>query len=99
MSAVLQEFITVLSPRVAGQLQGNAKLVIAGIGAVFLDSAGARDAAGSDHAADVTLSASESVFRAIMAGTQNPAAAYMTGKMKVDGSLPRALKIGTILTY
>lgn len=49
--------------------------------------------------ADVTLSATESVFRAILAGTQNPAAANMTGKLKVEGSLQRALKVSAILTH
>lgn len=99
MSAVLQEFVTFLGPRAAGHLQGNAKLVISGIGAVFLDSAGARDVAEDEGEADVTLSATESVFRAILAGTQNPAAAYMTGKLKVEGSLQRALKVSAILTH
>ena len=46
----------------------------------------------------MTLSASEAVFRAIMEGSQNPVMAVMSGKLKVDGSATRALKIGQILT-
>ena len=42
MSAIIDEFIAFLGPRVTGQLQGTAKLVIAGEGAVMLDEAGAR---------------------------------------------------------
>jgi len=95
MSIVLDEFITFLGPRVEGQLQGTAKLVIANEGAVMLDRDGAR---AGDEAADVTLAASEQVFRAILSGDQNPATAYMTGKLKVDGSLQRALKVSAILT-
>lgn len=95
MSAILEEFITFLGPRVAGQLQGTAKLVVKDEGAVMLDSDGAR---AGDEAADVTLEASEQVFRAILSGDQNPATAYMTGKLKVDGSLQRALKVSAILT-
>lgn len=99
MSVVLEELITLLGPRVAGQLQGTAKLVVKDEGAVILDSDGAR--AGDGHAdgeeADVTLAASEQVFRAILSGDQNPATAYMTGKLKVDGSLQRALKVSAIL--
>lgn len=99
MSAILEEFVTFLGPRVAGQLQGNAKLVISGEGTVLLDSDGARAADVSEEAqADVTLAASEQVFRAILSGDQNPATAYMTGKLKVDGSLQRALKVSAILT-
>jgi putative sterol carrier protein len=95
MSAVLDEFIMFLGPRVEGQLQGTAKLVIKDEGALMLDQRGAR---ASDGAADVTLTASEQVFRSILSGEQNPAAAYMTGKLKVDGSLQRALKVSAILT-
>lgn len=97
MSAILDEFIAFLGPRVTGQLQGTAKLAITGEGAVMLDADGAR-AAETDEAADVTLAASEQVFRAILSGDQNPATAYMTGKLKVDGSLQRALKVSAILT-
>lgn len=97
MSAILDEFIAFLGPRVTGQLQGTAKLAITGEGTVMLDSAGAREA-GADEAADVTLAASEQVFRAILSGDQNPAMAYMSGKLKVDGSLQRALKVSAILT-
>lgn len=97
MSAVLDDFITFLTPRVAGQLQGSAKLLITGEGTVMLDSDGAR-ATADDAPADVTLAASEQVFRNILSGDQNPATAYMTGKLKVDGSLQRALKVSAILT-
>lgn len=95
MTAVMHEFLSVLQPRVSGVLKGNAKLVIAGIGCVMMDGSGARE---GDDEADVTLSASEGVFRAIMDGTQNPVMAVMSGKLKVDGSATRALKIGQILT-
>lgn len=97
MSAVLDEFVTFLGPRVTGQLQGSAKLVIAGEGIVLLDAAGARPGT-EDDPADVTLAASEQVFRNILSGEQNPATAYMMGKLKVDGSLQRALKVSAILT-
>ncbi len=99
MSAILDEFITFLAPRVTGQLQGTACLVIADEGSVMLDNDGARAGTDGDAAAaDVTLAASEQVFRAILSGDQNPATAYMTGKLKVDGSLQRALKVSAILT-
>lgn len=95
MSAIVDEFIAFLGPRVTDQLQGTAKLVITGEGSVMLDMQGAH---AGDGDADVTLAASEQVFRAILSGDQNPATAYMTGKLKVDGSLQRALKVSAILT-
>jgi putative sterol carrier protein len=95
MSTIVQEFIDNLSPKVSGTLQGTAKLVITDEGSIMLDDTGAR--AGDDDA-DVTLIASEEVFRNILSGDQNPAMAFMTGKLKVEGSSTRALKVSEILT-
>ncbi len=95
MPTVIDQFISHLQDKVAGQLQGTAKLVITGEGSVMLDNTGARV---GDDTADVTLFASEAVFRAILDGSQNPAMAFMTGKLKVDGSNMRALKVSEILT-
>ena len=95
MSAIMDEFLAVLQPRVEGVLQGSAKMVITGVGSVMMDETGARAGEGE---ADVTLAASEQVFRAIMDGAQNPVMAVMSGKLKVEGSATRALKIGQIIT-
>ncbi len=64
------------------------------IGAVMLDATGAR--IGNDPA-DVTLIAREDVFRGILAGDQNAMMAVMTGKLRVEGSATRALKVAEIL--
>jgi putative sterol carrier protein len=95
MSAVIHEFIKNLSPKVTDTLQGTAKLVITDEGSIILDDTGARI---GDDAANVTLIASEEVFRNILSGDQNPAMAFMTGKLKVEGSSTRALKVSEILT-
>ena len=95
MSLILKEFVEVLGPRVAGVLRGTARLDVTGEGSVMLDETGAREGSGE---ADVVLAASAAVFRAIFEGRQNPVMAVMGGKLKVDGSPQRALKIGTILT-
>ena len=95
MSKIIEEFIAHLGPRVSGTLQGTAKLVIKDKGSVMLADQGAVE--GGDDA-DVTLKASEQVFRNILDGSQNPAMAFMSGKLKVDGSNMRALKVSEILT-
>ncbi|UYV38175.1 SCP2 sterol-binding domain-containing protein [Rhodobacteraceae bacterium D3-12] len=95
MSVVIEEFLSVLQPKVKGILRGTAKLVITDVGVVMLDETGARV---GDGAADVTLKATETVFRNIMDGTQNPVMAVMSGKLGVEGSSTRALKVGQILT-
>jgi putative sterol carrier protein len=43
--------------------------------------------------ADATISASEEVFRKIVAGEQNPTSAYMTGKLKIKGDMGAAMKL------
>ncbi len=95
MSKIIEEFIAHLGPRVTGTLQGTAKLVITDEGSVMLSDQGAVE---GDGDADVTLKASEQVFRNILDGSQNPAMAFMSGKLKVDGSNMRALKVSEILT-
>ena len=49
-------------------------------------------------AQDVTLTASAEVFRAILEGEMNPTTAFMTGKLKVDGSMPMAMQLGAALS-
>lgn len=95
MSTIVEEFVTFLDPRAKADLRGTAKLVISGEGAVMLDESGARI---GDEDADVTLTAAEDVFRNILSGEQNPVMAFMSGKLKVDGSTQRALKVSAILT-
>jgi putative sterol carrier protein len=98
MSAIINDYITDLSPKVAGTLRGTAKLVITDAGCVMLDDTGARAGDADGDTADVTLIASDKVFRAILSGDQNPVMAFMSGKLKVDGGTQRALKVSAILT-
>lgn len=95
MSAIIDDYITTLTPRAKGHIRGLAKLVITGHGSIMLSEAGAR---AGDEAADVVLSASDEVFRNILSGAQNPVMAYMSGKLKVEGNVQRALKVSAILT-
>jgi alkyl sulfatase BDS1-like metallo-beta-lactamase superfamily hydrolase len=48
---------------------------------------------GDDDDADATISASHEVFERLVAGSQNPMMAYMTGKLKVSGDINAALKL------
>jgi putative sterol carrier protein len=43
--------------------------------------------------ADVTISTTEDNFMKIVRGEQNPAAAYMSGKIKVKGDMGAAMKL------
>ena len=95
MSDAIARMIDFLDPRARGHIQGSAKLVLPGEGSLILTEDGAR---AGDDAADITLTASEDTFRAIAEGRQNPVTAFMTGKLKVDGSTTRALKVSALLS-
>lgn len=95
MSDAIEGAVKALSAKMEGKsLDGIAKFVIKGQGAIVIDSEGVR--AGDDDA-DVTLTASEETFRAIMDGDMGPTAAFMTGKLSVDGDMGLAMKLGSVL--
>ena len=95
MSAVVDEAVTQLNAKMAGEgFDGTAKFVIEGEGTVMIDESGAR---AGDEPADVTLTADTDTFRAILGGEQNPTAAFMQGKLKVDGDMGMAMKLSSLL--
>lgn len=93
MSDVIAAAVSALSEKVQG-FDGVAKFVIPGEGALVIDANGVR--AGDDDA-DVVLTADAEVFEAILAGDINPTAAFMQGKLSVDGNMGLAMKLGSIL--
>ncbi|MFZ1469257.1 MAG: SCP2 sterol-binding domain-containing protein [Paracoccaceae bacterium] len=95
MSAVIDTAVVQLSAKMADGFDGLAKFVIEGEGAIMLDASGARAA---DEDADVTMTASVEVFKAILDGDMNPTMAFMTGKLKIDGSMGQAMKLASALS-
>lgn len=96
MSDVISAAVTALAAKMAGGFAaGVAKFVIPGEGAIMADADGVR--AGDDEA-DVTLTAEADVFRAILEGEMGATAAFMTGKLKVDGSMGLAMQLGAALS-
>lgn len=94
MSEMIDAAVRVLSAKLSGGFDGVAKFVIPGEGAIMLDADGVR---AGDEEADVTLTAEADVFRAILDGDMNATSAFMQGKLKVDGSMGMAMKIGSVL--
>jgi len=96
MSEIVQEAVATLNAKMGGEgFDGVAKFVITGEGALIIDGTGAR--AGDDEA-DVTLTASADVFKAILDGDKSPTAAFMTGQLSVDGNMGLALKLSSSLS-
>ena len=95
MSDVITEAVSQLNAKMGGNgFDGSAKFVIEDEGAIIIDQTGARAAADD---ADVTLTASADVFKAILDDELNPTTAFMTGKLSVDGDMGVAMKLTSVL--
>ncbi|MGB0959120.1 MAG: SCP2 sterol-binding domain-containing protein [Halocynthiibacter sp.] len=94
MSDIINAAVEALSKKDTDGMDGTAKFTIKDEGSIIIDASGAR--AGDDDA-DVTLTASADTFQGILSGDVNPTAAFMTGKLKVDGNMGMAMKLGAIL--
>lgn len=95
MGAVLDQAVAELNRRMAGKsFDGTAKVVLSGEGSVMIDGAGARE---GDGAADVTLTAEPDTFQQIVSGDLDATAAFMTGKLQLDGDMGRAMQLAAIL--
>ncbi len=94
---IIQAAVAALSQKLGGsRFDGSAKFEIEGEGAVMVDGGGVREALDGE-AADVTMTADADVFQEIMSGDLNPTSAFMSGKLKLDGDMGTAMKLGGIL--
>ncbi|MBD3662554.1 SCP2 sterol-binding domain-containing protein [Sulfitobacter aestuariivivens] len=96
MSDIVNEAVAALNEKLAGEsFDGTAKFDIEGEGSVVIDSNGAH---AGDEDTDVTLTADVDTFQSIMDGETNSTAAFMSGKLKVDGDMGTAMKLATVLS-
>ena len=95
MSSVIEQAVEALNAKLGdGGFDGTAKFSIEDEGSIVIDSDGARAA---DDDADVTLSADADTFRAILEGDLNPTAAFMSGKLTIDGDMGAAMRLAPAL--
>ncbi|MEO3415263.1 SCP2 sterol-binding domain-containing protein [Roseovarius sp. CAU 1744] len=74
---------------------GTAKFVVEDEGSIMIDGDGVRAA---DDAADVTLTADTETFQSILEGDLDPTAAFMSGKLSIDGDMGLAMQLGSALS-
>ena len=94
MSDVVNAAVAALNEKIGG-FDSTAKFVIKGEGAIMIDSDGAR---AGDEPADITMTADRDTFEGILNGSVNPTTAFMTGKLKIDGSMGLAMQLGAALS-
>jgi putative sterol carrier protein len=97
MSSVIEAAVSAISEKLEGGFDGSAKFVIDGEGAVLVDGAGVRQATDADEA-DVTMTADADTFQDILSGDLDPTAAFMSGRLKLDGDMGTAMKLGNALS-
>lgn len=96
MSDVIEHAVTALNEKLTGSaFDGSAKFVIEGEGAIMLDADGAR---AGDEDAEVTMTADTDTFREILDGSLNPTAAFMSGRLKIDGDMGAAMRLAPALS-
>lgn len=95
MSDVVNKAVEELSKRIDGGFDGSVKFVIENEGALMVDQDGVR---AGDEEAECTMTADAETFEAILDGDLNPTAAFMGGKLAVDGDMGQAMKLGAVLS-
>ena len=95
MSEVLEKAVAAINDKMAGAtFDSSVKFKIEDEGSIVVDSDGVRV---SDEETDCTLIASLDVFTKILDGDMNATAAYMTGSLKVEGSMSAAMELSSLL--
>lgn len=95
MSKVIEGAVAALSGKIGGDFDGSAKFHIVGEGSIVVDGAGVRAA---DDDTDVTLTADRDTFEAMLEGDLDPSSAFMSGRLKIEGDMGAAMKLGAALS-
>tara|TARA_B100000674_G_scaffold29301_1_gene20606 strand:+ start:183 stop:473 length:291 start_codon:yes stop_codon:yes gene_type:complete len=74
---------------------GSAKFEIEGEGSIVINES---KVYASDEETDVTLKASVEIFQEIFNGELDPTAAFMTGKLKIDGDMGTAMRLANVFS-
>jgi putative sterol carrier protein len=98
MSESVNEFFAALPSRVdAAKTAGMSNSYVFDIGGAGTWTVKVADGAVTvdegDTGGDCTISTSAEIFEKVVAGEQNPTAAYMSGKLKIKGDMGAAMKL------
>ncbi len=95
MSGDLNSAAEVLKARLGDRsIDGSVKFDIEEMGALRIEG---NEVTVDNSEADCTISADKETFRGMMDGEVNPTSAFMSGRLKVDGDMSRAMALSSIL--
>jgi len=95
MSKVIEGAVEALGKRLGDGFDGSACFRITGEGSIIVDGSGVRAA---EEPTDVTLIADRDTFEAILTGDLDPTAAFMPGRLKIEGDIGTAMRLGSSLS-
>ncbi len=96
MQDALAQALDALKEKVGDRtIDGAIRFDFTDLGALRIDQQGARLDDGSE--ADCTISADLDTFKAMFEGDLSPTAAFMTGRIKIDGDMGMAMKTASLL--
>lgn len=97
MGDILDKAVARLGERI-DSFDGTVRFDIEDEGSIMIDAAGVRAAKPEGEAEpDATLSADADTFRQMLEGDLNPTAAFMSGKLRVEGDMGAAMRLGSAL--
>jgi putative sterol carrier protein len=95
MSEDFDKAVEVIREKAAGSgLEGRYKFEIEGEGVILIDNGSVST---EDGEADVTISAPLETFREMFEGDLAPTAAFMTGKIRIEGDMGAAMKLSSLI--
>tara|TARA_B100000700_G_C14209686_1_gene474242 strand:- start:70 stop:360 length:291 start_codon:yes stop_codon:yes gene_type:complete len=96
MTEIIENAMEALKEKMSeNSFDGSAKFEIEGEGSIVINES---KVYASDEETDVTLKASVEIFQEIFNGELDPTAAFMTGKLKIDGDMGTAMRLANVFS-
>lgn len=94
MSDTVDAAVKALSARLEGQgVDGSVRFVIGDEGSVRIDEGGV---SADDSTADCTITADADTFQELLAGELDPTAAFMSGRLSIEGDMGLAMRLASV---
>lgn len=95
MSDVLNSAVATLKEKLGdSSFDGSVKFEIEDEGSVRIEG---DEVSIDDGEADCTIKADAETFKSMVSGDLNPTAAFMSGKLSVDGDMSKAMALSSVL--
>jgi putative sterol carrier protein len=95
MSEIVDAAVKALGARLGDTgLDGSVRFVIDGEGTIRIEGS---EVTADEGDADCTVTSDADTFRALLDGELDPTAAFMSGRLAIEGDMGLAMKLGSLL--